>query len=42
MKLPELLFLYTELFHAVYYQCLKFQVDNFYSLEVMAKKKNSK
>ena len=36
MRVAELWFLCTALLHHMFYQCLKFQVDSFYNLEVMA------
>ena len=39
IRVEELWFWFTALFINVCYQCLKFQVDSFYSLEVMARKK---
>ena len=32
----------TALFHNVFYQCMKFQVDSFCSLEIMASRKIQK
>ena len=33
--MAELWFLYTVLLHNVFHQCLKFQIDSFYSSKVM-------
>ena len=35
----EFWFLYSTLLHKLFYQCMKFQIDSFCSLEVMAKTK---
>ena len=35
-KVAELWFLYSAFLYNVFYQCMKFQADTFYVLEVMA------
>ena len=35
VRMAEFWFMFTRLFHNVFYQCMKFQVNSFYGLEVM-------